>query len=139
MGKNKNPRGKPRGIFPVIISPARETLADGDQRGANARSPLETPREKSRGKPRGIKLKQWGIIQGELCALPLNRENAGPLQPASIKGKEFPIGRWGIPGSGGFLFTEKLFNSMMCWVLSNMSGFVLQFRSSAFNISFIIF
>src|SRR3990167_2840467 len=50
----KTPRGKPRGVFSVIISPARETLADGDQRGANARSPLETPREKSRGKPRGI-------------------------------------------------------------------------------------
>ena len=43
------------------------------------------------------RLKQWGIIQGELCALPLDREAAGPLQPASMKGKEFPIGRWGIP------------------------------------------
>ncbi|OGO94076.1 MAG: hypothetical protein A3F41_04810 [Coxiella sp. RIFCSPHIGHO2_12_FULL_44_14] len=43
------------------------------------------------------RLKQWGIIKGELCALPLDREAAGPLQPASMKGKEFPIGRWGIP------------------------------------------
>ncbi|OGO91211.1 MAG: hypothetical protein A3F10_01955 [Coxiella sp. RIFCSPHIGHO2_12_FULL_42_15] len=45
------------------------------------------------------RLKQWGIIKGELCALPLDREDAGPLQPASMKGKEFPIGRWGIPGA----------------------------------------
>src|SRR3990167_2370058 len=45
------------------------------------------------------RLKQWGIIKGELCALPLDREDAGPLQPASMKGKEFPIERWGIPGS----------------------------------------
>ncbi|OGO90072.1 MAG: hypothetical protein A3F10_05230 [Coxiella sp. RIFCSPHIGHO2_12_FULL_42_15] len=43
------------------------------------------------------RLKQWGIIKGELCALPLDREDAGPLQPASMKGKEFPIERWGIP------------------------------------------
>src|SRR3990167_8210931 len=43
------------------------------------------------------RLKQWGIIKGELCALPLDREDAGSLQPASIKGKEFPIGKWGIP------------------------------------------
>ncbi|OGO91450.1 MAG: hypothetical protein A3F10_02195 [Coxiella sp. RIFCSPHIGHO2_12_FULL_42_15] len=42
-------------------------------------------------------MKQWGIIQRELCALPLDREDAGPLQPASMKGKEFPIERWGIP------------------------------------------
>ncbi|OGO91698.1 MAG: hypothetical protein A3F10_03450 [Coxiella sp. RIFCSPHIGHO2_12_FULL_42_15] len=53
-------------------------------------------------------MKQWGIIKGELCALPLDREDAGPLQPASIKGKEFSIERWGIPASTMIQFHKKI-------------------------------
>ena len=66
------------------------------------------------------RLKQWGIIKGELCALPLDREDAGPLQPASMKGKEFPIGRWGIPGK----IDEKAQHTR--WYVSILRKFCLQ-------------
>ncbi|HLF66521.1 MAG TPA: 3'-5' exonuclease, partial [Gammaproteobacteria bacterium] len=46
-------RKRPR-LFPVIFSPARETRADGDQRGALHCSPLETPSLLSLGQAQEI-------------------------------------------------------------------------------------
>ena len=53
-------RKRPR-LFPVIYSPARETRADGDQRGALHCSPLETPSLLSLGQAQEISFFKNGV------------------------------------------------------------------------------